>query len=251
MHTRIAVVGDDEALVGRLMQEAEGSEAILERVEAGEGVPGGATGVIGAGGDWGAVLAAALAVGAEQEGLLTLIGDAVGIREEIPVGSTARVRDHATRFAQALGLSPDDQLTLERGAVLRDIGKITLSNELLLKKSVLDFDEWTLLKSHSKLGGDVLRERGLCLDVLPVIEHHHECYDGDGYPGHLEGEDIPYLARILRIVDVYCAMTSPRHYRSTHASHEEAALHLTEERGKHFDPELVDVFLKAEAGQCA
>ena len=86
-------------------------------------------------------------------------------------------------------------------------------------------------------------------DTAEVVLTHHECFDGTGYPRGLEGEEIPRLGRIMKIADVYCAMTSPRPYRAGHSTHEEALEHLQEERGKHFDPELVDVFIDAKVGK--
>jgi putative two-component system response regulator len=86
-------------------------------------------------------------------------------------------------------------------------------------------------------------------DTAEVILTHHECYDGTGYPKGLEKDAIPRLGRIMKILDVYCAMTSPRHYREGHATHEEAVEHLKSERGKHFDPELIDVFLEKDIGR--
>jgi response regulator RpfG family c-di-GMP phosphodiesterase len=191
-------------------------------------------------------------VGVDEQGLnafLGLLADAVACREEIPLGAHKRVGAHVERFAQALRLDPEAQSVLERGAILRDIGKIAIPNEILLKKSVLDYDEWTMLQAHPRLGADLLTERGICADVAEVVRHHHECWDGDGYPDHLEKDAIPYLARILKIVDVYCAMPSPRLYREGQSSHEEAVAHFVSERGKHYDPMLIDVFIDAAVGQ--
>jgi len=184
-----------------------------------------------------------------QEAHLILLAEAVDSREGLAQGSSERMRDHATRFAAALGLSADEQSALERGALLHDVGKILLNNEVLLKKAVLSYDDWLLLQAHTSMGADLLQEHGLHGDVLEIVRYHHECWTGEGYPERLEKKDIPRLARIMKLIDVYCSMTSPRHYRSGHASHEAAVEHLNAERGERFDPELVDVFLKAEVGQ--
>ena len=243
MHKRIAVLDMPEQQLAALRNH---DEVVLCPLDAKGTPPSGTVGLVA---DPAKALDAALAVGAEQEQLLKLIADAVAVREGIPLGDAERVRDHAARFAQALGLDADAQLTLERAALLRDVGKLRIPNEILLNKSVLDYDQWRLLKSHSKLGAELLLDRNVCTDVTEVVRYHHECYDGDGYPEHLEGEDIPYAARIMKILDVYCAMTSPRLYRSTTSSREEALEHLAEERGKHFDPHLIDVFLDARIGK--
>jgi HD-GYP domain-containing protein (c-di-GMP phosphodiesterase class II) len=191
------------------------------------------------------------AAGASSDSIdvLLLLSDAIGCREGIPLGSAERVRAHALRFGEALDLNADALLVLERGALLRDIGKLKIDNDVLLKKSVLSYDDWLLLQQHTKLGVSLLEERGVGGDVVDIVLYHHECFDGDGYPEQLEGEAIPYLARVMKIVDVYCAMTSPRHYRETHTSHEDAIAYLKSERGKHYDAALLDVFLEAEVGQ--
>lgn len=185
------------------------------------------------------------AAGKEQNALLSLLADALVCREEMPLGASGRVREHAARFGTALGLPPEQQESLERGALLRDVGKILIPNAVLLKAGVLTYDEWALLRSHCKLGAELLRERQVLTDIIDIVHFHHECFDGDGYPDHLEGEEIPYLARIVKILDVYCAMTSARHYRASQSSNQEAVLHLLAERGKHFDPALVDAFMDA------
>lgn len=191
----------------------------------------------------------AMTMGREQEALLELLAEAVDCREGIPAGSAARLREHATRFADAMGLTADERLTLERAALLRAIGKIRLSNDILLKKSLLDYDEWILLKQYPALGADLLAALGVCADVQDVVRFHQECWDGTGYPTGIEGEDIPLLARMLRILVVYCAMTSARHYRSTVTGHDEAIEYFKGERGKHYDDELVDVFIAHQVGQ--
>jgi HD-GYP domain-containing protein (c-di-GMP phosphodiesterase class II) len=180
---------------------------------------------------------------------LLLLSDAIGCREGIPLGSAERVRAHAVRFGEALDLSAEELAVLERGALLRDIGKLKIDNDVLLKKSVLSYDDWLLLQQHTTLGVALLEERGVGGDVADIVLSHHECFDGDGYPEQLEGEAIPYLARVMKIVDVCCAMTSPRHYRETHTSHDDAIAYLKSERGKHYDAALLDVFLEAEVGQ--
>ena len=182
-------------------------------------------------------------LGRQHEVLYQLLADAVDAREGLLPGSAERLRQHAERFARALQLSADEQLTLERGALLHDIGKIRIANDVLLKKSVLTYDEWILLQQHTTLGADLLLDLNFATDTADILRSHHECWDGDGYPQHLERNDIPLLARVVKIIDVYCAMTSPRTYRKSFSTHEQAVDHLRSERGKHFDPGLLDTFL--------
>ena len=133
MLKRIAVAGQNEELMQSLTRAAEGTDALLKAMAPGEALPSGTAAVLAAADEAGAGLDAALAAGAEHEVLLGLIADTVSIREEIPPGDSERVRAHAARFGQALDLSPDEQLTLERGALLRDIGKLKIDNDVLIK----------------------------------------------------------------------------------------------------------------------
>ncbi len=174
--------------------------------------------------------------------VIELLADAIDSREQFNPGSSMRVLDHAGRFADELGLTGTDRIALERGALLRDIGKLRVPNDVLLKHSLLSYDEWRLLQAHTVFGADLVTSVPGLGFVAPIARHHHENFDGTGYPEGLEGDRIPLLARVVKIIDVYCAMTSPRVYRATVASREEAFEHLTEERGKHFDPELLDLF---------
>lgn len=181
--------------------------------------------------------------------LLMLIAEAIDAREELAVGSSVRVMDHARRFGRALKLSAKEQRTLERGALLRDIGKIRVPNSVLLKYTILTHDEWDLIRKHTHLGGGIVKKVPSLKDIEPIVRFHHECWDGTGYPDGLEGKKIPRLAHIVRIVDVFCAMTAIRHYRQNVHSLSQALDHIKSESGKHFAPDLVDVFIKAKIGK--
>lgn len=248
MLKRIAIVGDAELV--RSANEANDNPQIFFTTMDDTARPApGACAVLAPSGHSRQAVKAAAAVAEEHAAALNLIADAVAAREGIPLGDSMRVLEHASRFARVLQLSPEDTTCLERASLLRDIGKIRIPNDILLKKSVLDFDEWTLLKGHSRLGAELLLERGVSIDIVQIVEFHHECYDGDGYPDHLERAEIPFLARVMRILDVYCAMTSPRQYRKSTYSVKEAVEYLKAERSKHFDPELVDAFVAGNVAQ--
>ncbi|MGC8737167.1 MAG: HD-GYP domain-containing protein [Candidatus Hydrogenedens sp.] len=180
----------------------------------------------------------------EYDSLFYLISDAIDAREGIPLGGAKRMVKIAKEIGKVLDLTENQLWILEHGCVLRDIGKLRISNEILLKKTVLTYDEWVLLKSHVHIGAHILKEYNIFPELAELIASHHECYDGDGYPEGLEGEQIPFLSRILKVLDVYCAMTSRRNYRTGVASREEALEYLLEERGKHFDPQIIDAFMK-------
>ena len=181
--------------------------------------------------------------------LLELLGVAIDAREQFILGSSKRVRDHATRLAVALGLGASERSCLERAALVRDIGKLRISNEVLLKKSVLTYDEWSLLQAHTVLGAELVGGIPALADTADIVRRHHCCYDGTGYPDGLEADAIPFLARAMKVLDVYCAMTSPRHYRKGVTTHDDAVAYLLSERGKHFDPAVVDAFIEANVGE--
>ncbi|MDZ4859573.1 MAG: HD domain-containing phosphohydrolase [Candidatus Hydrogenedentes bacterium] len=175
--------------------------------------------------------------------LITLLAESIDSREDLPLGASARVMECASRFGQSLHLSPQEQLTLARGALLRDIGKLRIPNSLLLKQTILSHDEWEAVRAHTHRGGDLVKQTEGLRDIEDIVRYHHECWDGTGYPNGLEGNDIPRLAQIIRLVDVFCAMTAPRHYRKNVHSTKDALEHLRSESGKHFNAELVEAFL--------
>ncbi|HOE66077.1 MAG TPA: HD domain-containing phosphohydrolase [Candidatus Hydrogenedentes bacterium] len=249
MLKRIAVVGT-EATLGQTLAEASSGKGIeVTELGAAAAVPPTVSAVIGGTGAVEEVVRVASIVGLRHEELLYLLAEALDCRETFAQSSSKRVKEHATRFAIALGLDESDQLLLERGALVRDIGKLRISNDVLLKASVLTYDEWIQIQGHPTKGGEIVAQIDALKDVEEIIRHHHECWDGTGYPNQIEGEAIPYLARAMRILDVYCAMTSPRHYRKGTSTHEDALAYLRSERGKHFDPKLVDAFVDGNVGR--
>jgi response regulator RpfG family c-di-GMP phosphodiesterase len=251
MLKRIAVVGDDDNFLNTLRKSVEGKDVQLEAVQASSPLPLGTAGLIVAPEQAKHAVRLATAVGEAQKQMLSLLADAIDCREGIPAGSGERIREHASRFARVLKLDPGEQLALEIAAYLRAIGKTRISNDVLLKKSVLDYDEWLTLKQHTTLGAGLLDQMGMEKVMTDIVRFHQECYDGTGYPEGRHKDEIPYLARALKICVTYCAMTSPRHYRARTASHDDALQELRDERGKHFDPTLIDAFLEGEVAQPA
>lgn len=248
MLNRVVVIGS-AATVQKCAQAFSADELLVTPAESGGMLPAATLAVIGDAAQPELLLPAIATLGDRQFAMLRLFALAMDAREGNLPGTAQRVHEHASRFAQALNLEPEDRLTLETAGFLQDIGKLRISNEILLKKALLTYDEWMQLQSHPKLGADLLLELGLFTNCAEIIRYHHECYDGTGYPERIERDAIPYLSRALRIVDVYCAMTSPRTYRKGTHSNEQAIEHLQNERGKHFDPELVDIFISAGVGR--
>ncbi len=160
-------------------------------------------------------------------------------------GSDAdRLGDYACLIGRAIGLMDEDLETLRKGAVLHDIGKIAVREEVLLKAGKLSEDEYNEVKLHPEVGERICGPLRDADGVLPIIRHHQERWDGRGYPDGLHGEQIPLLARIMAIADAYDAMLSPRPYRPP-MTPEQAQGHLRSGAGSQFDPYLVDVFLGA------
>lgn len=181
-----------------------------------------------------------------HEELLEWLGFAIDVCEQQLPGASRRVREHAARFADALGLEVKDKLTLERASYVRDIGNLRIPTYLLAKKAVLTYDEWNLLQEHTRYGAEIVKELDSLRDTEEVVRWHHECYDASGYPDGIGGEEIPLLARVMKIVDVYCAMTSPRHYRKGYTRHSDALEFIESESERFFDPALVKLFISGD-----
>jgi len=149
----------------------------------------------------------------------------------------------ATDIAKRLGL-PEDQIGLiKQAAILHDLGKVGISEKILLKKSKLTKKEFRQIKSHPLIGADIIRPIHLLHDILPYIMYHHERWDGKGYPIGLKGEEIPLGARIISLADAFQALTSNRPYRKAF-SRKEAIKLIRNSAGSQFDPSIVNVFLK-------
>lgn len=150
---------------------------------------------------------------------------------------------YALKLAEDLNVTPDKLRAIVQGGLVHDVGKLTIPNHILNKPGKLTEEERAVIEKHPVTGYNLCSRLGFLQEELSVIRSHHERWDGTGYPDQLAGEDIPYLARITAIADVYDALTSTRSYRAA-MTHEEALQHLAEQRGKHFDPVCVTAFLK-------
>ena len=157
-------------------------------------------------------------------------------------GHSDRVSAFSVLIGEKLGLSESDIKQLRIGGLFHDIGKIGVPDNILLKDSKLTDDEYSQIKNHPSIGAHILSNATIFSDIIPIVKHHHEKYDGSGYPSRLKGNDIPYLARIAAVADTFDAMTSVRPYR--HA----LPLEVVKEEfkkfsGIQFDPEITEVFL--------
>lgn len=157
-------------------------------------------------------------------------------------GHSDRVSLYSVLIGKYLGLSEKDLKTLEIGGLFHDIGKIGVPDAILRKETKLTDDEYSEIKNHPAIGAHILSSAEIFKDIIPIVKHHHEKYDGNGYPGRLKGEEIPYLAGIAAIADTFDAMTSKRTYRDA-LPLETVIAEFERCRGTQFDPKLDDVFL--------
>lgn len=160
------------------------------------------------------------------------------------VSDWERLADYACLLGQAIGLTEEDLDILRKGSLLHDIGKIAVREEVLLKKGQLSTEEYNEVKLHPEVGERICGPLRCADQVLPIIRHHQERWDGKGYPDGLFGEQIPLLARILSIADAYDAMLSPRPYRPA-LTPDQARENMRRGAGSQWDPNLVEVFLSA------
>ena len=159
---------------------------------------------------------------------------------------SAQVAEWSRATARRLGWEEGELRAIYLAALLHDIGKVGVPDEVLSKAGPLSEEEWLLMKLHPIVGANIIKSQKAIAHLAPVIYHHQEKYDGSGYPQGLRGEDIPGGARILAVVDAYDAMTDRRVYRIP-LTHEEAVGELKRNGGTHFDPRVVSAFLEAAA----
>lgn len=157
-------------------------------------------------------------------------------------GHSDRVSEYSVLLGKKLNLSEQDINTLRVGGLFHDIGKIGVPDSILLKESKLTDDEYSEIKNHPSIGAHILSNATTFQNVIPIVKHHHERYDGSGYPGKLKGEDIPYLARIAAVADAFDAMTSKRTYRDS-LPLEIVKQEIEKCKGTQFDPNCADAFL--------
>ncbi|QEL64070.1 putative response regulator receiver protein [Oryzomicrobium terrae] len=179
--------------------------------------------------------------------MLEVLGSAIAKRDSDTNIHNYRVTLYALELAKAAGLPASDQRHLVVGAFLHDVGKIGISDAILLKPGKLSAEEFEVMKTHVDLGVDIIQTSTWLNVGRDVVEGHHEKFDGSGYPRGLQGEAIPLNARLFAIADVFDALTSRRPYKEPMSC--EAALSvLAEGRGRHFDPTLLDTFSRIAPG---
>jgi putative two-component system response regulator len=176
------------------------------------------------------------------ESVLCTLGRSVEARDPYTEGHCERLAHYARALGEHLRLDEESLTALRRGGFLHDLGKITVPDEILKKGANLSAAEWQVMKQHPITGEMICRPLKSLRPVLPIIRSHHEHWNGSGYPDALRGEEIPLLARILQVADVYDALVTERPYKRA-LSHEEAARVMAEEaQAGLWDSELVDEF---------
>jgi putative two-component system response regulator len=180
----------------------------------------------------------------EAETILFAMAETVEQRDKETGNHCQRLAALSVALGTALGLPEDDLLALYRGGYLHDIGKIAIPDSILFKRGVLNEEEWLIMRAHTLKGEAICSRMRSLSPVLPIIRNHHEKWDGSGYPDGLAGEQIPLLARILQLADIYDALTSRRSYKSAYSADEAVAMLQKEVAMNWRDPELVSVFVE-------
>jgi HD-GYP domain-containing protein (c-di-GMP phosphodiesterase class II) len=181
----------------------------------------------------------------QPDALHALIG-AVEAKDPYTHGHSARVAELSTRIGLLLALEPEAVRGLHQGAFLHDVGKISIPDRILNKPGDLDPLEWEEIRRHPEVGWDLVNRAESLRGALSAIRHHHERWDGSGYPDRLGGLDIPLAGRIVAVADVWDALTSDRAYRPAWDPHR-AVSHIAAASGSLFDPACVEAFLDVVA----
>jgi putative nucleotidyltransferase with HDIG domain len=173
-------------------------------------------------------------------------GESIESKDAYTQGHCSRVADYACLLAESAGLPAGEMMWFRMGALLHDVGKVSVPLEILTKPGRLDDSEWLVMARHPVFGVELLEGIEFPWDVRPMIRHHHERWDGSGYPDALAGEAIPLEARILTVADIYDALTTTRSYRAAF-THEKAMEILASEVERSVDPDLFALFSAAIA----
>jgi putative nucleotidyltransferase with HDIG domain len=175
---------------------------------------------------------------------ISSLSSAVDAKDHFTAGHSKRVQEISVEIGRQLRCSEAELEALEWGGLLHDIGKIGVPDAVLLKPDRLTREERVIMNMHPVKGEEIIRPVQRLAPELPIIRHHHEWYNGSGYPDHLVGEGIPKLARILHVADAFEAMTAARPYRMTPLTAEQAMGELRKYAGVQFDPVMVDAFAR-------
>ena len=187
-----------------------------------------------------------------RSGELAMMAQLLAVKDSLRVlanaiehkrGHVERVNAFSQLIANELDWNNDRCNTLELSAILHDIGQIRLPDAVVLKPSALSDEEWQLIRKHPEIGANMIADIPYLTAAVPIVRHHHERWDGAGYPGGLKGTDIPLEARVLAVADTFDAMTSKRIYRDAMET-ETARTEILSCSGGQFDPQIVEAFMR-------
>jgi putative two-component system response regulator len=180
----------------------------------------------------------------ETEAILIAVAQAVEQRDHNTARHCERLALTSVALGMALHLDRVSLIALYRGGFLHDVGKVGIPDAILFKPNRLSAEEWVVMRSHTTRGEEICRHVKALRPVLPIIRHHHERWDGSGYPDGLRGEQIPLLARVLQIADIYDALTSPRPYKPAFSVNQALRIIEQETHRRWRDPQLVRLFFE-------
>jgi putative two-component system response regulator len=175
---------------------------------------------------------------------LFALARAVEQRHSQTAGHCERLASISLALGVAMQLERHELIALHRGGFLHDVGKVGIPDSILYKPGKLTLDEWQTMCSHTVRGEEICRPLASLAPVLPLIRHHHERWDGTGYPDGLSGEGIPLCARVLQIADIYDALLSPRPYKPAYTPEQALRVIRQETECGWRDPEVVELFLR-------
>ncbi len=179
---------------------------------------------------------------------LEALSAALDLRAGQPKGHSQRVTETALAIAGHMGISDSKMVHMRRGALLHDVGNLLVSEDILHKNSELTPDEWVNIHMHPFYAYEMMSSIAFLVPALDIPYCHHEKWDGTGYPRGLKGEEIPLAARIFAVADVWDALTSDRPQRKAW-SKQDALTYIRQQSGIHFDPRVLDAFLKLSGGE--
>lgn len=184
-------------------------------------------------------------MGSNYEAIISMLTGALGLHDNMTLAHSTRVSQLSSVVAWQMRLHKDEIRLIEKAAILHDIGKLGIAEDVIGKTGSLSERDWSEMKRHPQLGFQILNTIGSLEDCADIVYAHHERFDGQGYPRGLSGEEIPIGARIFALVDAYVAMTSGRPYRKT-MSHSMAVKEIVRNSLTQFDPAVVEAFLEAD-----
>jgi putative nucleotidyltransferase with HDIG domain len=181
-------------------------------------------------------------LGEDAHKIASILVEAVTLKDGFTSEHASQVARHSQHVGMELSLNVEEIEMLVVGALLHDLGKLAVSDTILEKPAPLTEQEWAVVKRHSDVGARMIEPIEVLSGAVPVVRHHHERYDGTGYPGGLEGEEIPLAARIVAAVDAFDVMLRGRPYRQRRTQ-AEALEELSREAGHQFDPPVVEALI--------